>query len=286
MVEKIIDYPEAEKNALSQEFDVPYEAYHLTQEAMTDIENDIVKCFEESSGLRDGIGVFLVQADNYLSDFGRTSETIAFENEGYDFHQGMEPYETRSEFLYTIDMDIRKIAHVKRLVTAKSEEDIIKDGTTGVEVIDDRLTTKNPAEQASLEEILTHHQIDSPAKIMNVTSNLNTKRGQNNVFIKPYSLYSYKAVFNLAYGRGLSALVAYMNSKAFRSLRVGLGIESQLLAGKEFHLPAPEKEGGYDTDYLAVAIFATQNNLAAFSTVNRRHPGSLLIANIEVPIFS
>jgi hypothetical protein len=198
----------------------------------------------------------------------------------------MKSYEDRSEFLYTLDLDTGKVAHVKRIVSALDPAETERTGLTGIEVIDDHIATNSPQEHASLEDIKRHHGVSDFSKYLNITTNQNTKRAERDFLNKPYVLISYKAVFQLIIQRGVQDLFAYMNKKAVDSLEGGLGVTHDLVAGKELHLPMPDDPTQFDADYIAVCIPNTEKNRAAFTEVNPDYPGTSLIADREVPLIT
>lgn len=266
--------------------EITKDAYHMTPEALDTMEVTIAQTLSEKTGLDSGIAVLMVDGQSAMADFGRTCEQDIFTKAGedYDFHQGMMPYEDRSTFIYTVDLDLGRVAHVKRVVGPLEAEDREQSGVTGLEVIDDRIRAVVPEQQATLDEMTTHHSIDDLSKCINITTNLNTKRGENNFFEKPYSLVSYKAVFGLVERDDLTHLFAYMNQKAIRSLPGGLGVQYDLLNGKEYHLPMPDDPAKSDNDYLAVVLPNTQSNRDAFTKTNPDFPGTALIADREVAV--
>jgi hypothetical protein len=79
-------------------------------------------------------------------------------------------------------------------------------------------------------------------------------------------------------------MFAYMNRGAIRSLG-RLGVEFELLAGKDFHLPMPGDPGRYDLDYGAVCIPKDRHNMDAFTTENPERPFTRLIAGLDVPLY-
>jgi hypothetical protein len=265
---------------------IPKDAYHLSPEVLDSMEVTITQTVSEKSRLTTGIAVLMVDGQHELGDFGRTYEQQIFAGEGedYDFHEGMQPYEDRSTFIYTVDLDMGRVAHVKRVVNALSPEASEQSGITGLEVLDDRVRAVVPEEHATVEEIKAFHQVEDFQRCLNITTNLNTKRGERNFFEKPYSLISYKAVFSLVERDDLSHLFAYMNPKAITSLQGGLGVDHELLNGKEYHLPLPHDPTQFDDNYLAVAIPVTQPNKDAFTKKNDQFMGTHLIAEREVVV--
>src|SRR6202008_4625246 len=100
----------------------------------------------------------------------------------------------------------------KRIVTAATGEDR-RPGFTGIDVVDDRLAATEPEETATLEEILTYHRLDDIRPTIGVVTNNATAHGVPTKS-KPYSLFSYKAVFLLTRIEAHPGLFVYQNRVA------------------------------------------------------------------------
>lgn len=224
--------------------------------------------------------------DSRFSDFARTSETLAYP--GYDNHAAMLEYEQSSFFIFTVDTHMERIAHVKRIVMPQDEAMREQTGHTGVEIIDDRLKAEVADEHMALEDILAYHGIKDIETAWNVTSNHDTGRGltggMEEFIQKPYTLVSYKGLFQLGRESGVENLFAYLNPGAVRSLG-RLGLTHDLVGGRPFHLPEPGEPGHYDEDFTAVVIPYTQENMALFTTVNPEILATALIGNRDVAIY-
>lgn len=267
--------PEHEKRVMR-------EAYRLGPEALDKIESEIAEFAEAQAGVSSGVvGVVVKSADRH-ANFGRTYEQLTFEaSENYDFAHGMEPYEDRSLFLYTVDLDAHAIAHTKRIVAALSPEDCARTGLTGLEMIDDRLLATEDTEKATLDEIVASGVITNLQRCLNIATNETTKRVPPSLG-RPHVLFSYKAVFEITQAHGVDCVLAYLNPLAERSLG-RLGLQYELLGGKEYHLP--KLDGGYDMRYKAVCIPGTPENIEAFQTVDPSRPLASLVARESVPVF-
>lgn len=253
--------------------------YNLTPERLNVLEQELVTWLKNENEANDTVVAVAVDSNTKLASFGRTYETLTFP--GYDFSTAMKPYEDRSLFVYTVDLEMGKIAHIKRLVRARSDEETAVSGMTGIEIIDDRLKANAPEEAADLNTLLAYHGLKSAGKSLNVTTNMATHRVEPSRE-KPYSLISYKATFEIATGLETTSIFAYLNSYAIKSLS-RLGVQYDQLLGKEFHLPIPE---GYDEEYLAICIPASEDNTAAFTKVNPAKPFTKIIAARNVPVYA
>jgi hypothetical protein len=212
-----------------------------------------------------------------LAAFGRAMESRQFPK--YDMAAAMAPYEDHSLFLYTVDLDLGHIVHVKRIVRARSEAEVEATGLTGIEVIDDRLTATDERERIGLEEIRRYHGIVDIARCWNLATNFTTGVAAS-TRERPYTLLSYKAILEHGLSTGVEHLFAYVNPGAQRSLG-RIGVPSDLLAGREFHLPA---DSGYDLEYVAVHLSATEETLRAFTSVDPAHPLTKLVAAVSLPV--
>jgi hypothetical protein len=235
---------------------VEKEAYHLSPELMDIYEAEFITKVEESGLAPEGYAVVVVESGDKYADFGRTTETLAFEGEDYDFHAGMKPYEGHSVFLFTADLHNRAIAHTKRIVGAN----LSPEGTTGFEVVDDRLKATNPEEVISVADINEFHRIDDLTKCLNVNTNQTTLRCPPGL----HSVMSYKGLFEYVQTSNATHLFAYLNRKAAKSLGK-LELDCNLLGNREFHLPIPGNSGEYDENYVAYCIPSTANNIDAFT---------------------
>ncbi len=260
------------------------EAYHLSEVALNEAEQRVVDLLHEAGA--EGTVAIVLPGDHELANFGRTYEDIRFNKEGgeeYDFFEGMRAYEPHSLFLYTVDLGLGKIAHVKRLVDTKTPNEREATQLTGIEVLDDRLTASATEEGAALDALIAFHKIKGLDKVLNVTTNLGTERVDANV-AGLYTLASYKALLQLSLESGVEQLFAYLNGKAVRSLG-RVGVESALLGGESYHLPIPDKPGEYDPGYEAVCIPISQHNIDAFTKGLPEFPITEMIAATAVPLY-
>jgi hypothetical protein len=259
------------------------DAYQLSGEELTAIETRLVDLLEQSQ-CRSRVATVLLSADNPMSDFVRTYEAAVFGAEDYDFFAGMKPYERDSLFLVTVDLETRIVAHVKRIVRARTRQVGTEDvSLTGIEVLDDRLTATDENEKVGLRRIMEFHNIVDLNRCLNLTSNIQTGRCKPS-WDKPYSLISYKAVFKVTRVLGIDFIFAYMNRIAIRSLG-RVGVEFEKLAGKDFHLPMPGEPERYDLRYEAVCIPGTPHNLEALMREDPERPFTRLIAGLDVPLY-
>ena len=258
-------------------FVVPKQAYEVDEGLLDALEASLVT--ELSDHIEhDGpsIVTVVVPWDSPYANFGRMTETQNYT--GYDNHAAMEQYEARSIWLFTVDVAEGGIDHVKRLVPAIDAETRAETARTGIEVIDDRLIAaerligEDLAEAADLGQIQTFHGIDDIERIWNVTSNHTTNRvndantPDSALASAMNTLRSYKATYQLGKEGNVDALLAYLNAAAIKSLGK-MGVEHELLLGREFHLPEPDKPGEYDKHYVAVTIPYTPENQACFTDV-------------------
>lgn len=264
---------------------VTRESYHLAPEALDQLE------FELVSELRGQIGedneqivVAVVSPQDPYADFVRTQETLGFQHEGYDFYEGMKPYEDQSLFLLTVNLGQGVVAHVKRITIPLAEEQRTET-TTGIEIIDDRLDAKSSDEQVALATIMQAHGIANLDQCANIATNIRTRRGPADAQGDLHTLSSYKAVFLLTRQNEWDYLFAYLNKGAILSLSGKLGVEYQMLAGGHYHLPDDTKAGGYDIRYEGVCIAATEHNVEAFTKSNPDYPLTEFVATYEVPMF-
>lgn len=245
--------------------------YKASQIEMDDIERTIVN-FARSKTSKD-VAAVVVPPTIVEANFCRTGEQQTFDKlgEGYDFAEGMAPYESSSVFLYTVNTEHGRIAHAKRLVHANVDNRT--DGLTGIEPIDDRLTAGEESERADLDTILRDSDLtmDSLRTVVNVATNFTTRRLSPKTTKVPYATLSYLSVFkyvtDASRGRNAAAILAYLNSAAKDSLG-RIKVESRLLGGKPFHLPKSDGSG-YDERYEAVVIPDSRRNKAIFTTMGR-----------------
>src|SRR6478609_7446126 len=158
------------------------ESYELDDERLDDLEGRVVAMLAVGDPGR-VMACAIVSGDSPLAGFGRTLEARSFP--GYDFSRALAPYEDRSLFIYTVDLQLRRIAHVKRVVLALPALDA--EGRTGIEVIDDRLFAVDPGERAGFDEIARVHGVDDVRRCINLTTNLATDRGARPTRERPYS---------------------------------------------------------------------------------------------------
>lgn len=241
------------------------ESYNLSAEQMDKLEADL---FSEIQSQADGspIAVAVVPHDSKYADFGRTSEAQVYT--GYDNHAAMAPYEDQSFFLYTYDTATGTIAHVKRIVRAKTPEELGDSELTGLEIIDDRLKATGE-EHAELEEITGFHGIDDVSRVWNVAAN-HIMRRQGKKTGLPYTEASYLALFRLTREKNINAILAYVNDDARRSLFEKADLEYSLLGGRSYHLPddpANHETTTYDDHYVAVCIPETDHNKGVFEAI-------------------
>ena len=251
-------------------------AYALDDLRLGAIERYLVDALKEGDPTR-VMACAIVDGASSLAAFGRTMERLQFPK--YDMAAAMAPYERYSAFLYTVDIDLGRIVHVKRMVRAHTAEEFERTGLTGIEVIDDRVVALPGSEHSSAEAILSYHQVADVRLCLNLATNFTT-----NVALptrqRPYSLLSYKAVLEYGLAAGGRHLFAYVNRGAIKSLS-RLGVPSDLVEGREFHLPMG---GGYDVEYLAVHFEATEETARVFNEVDPTHPLTRIVADVSLPV--
>lgn len=251
-------------------------AYALDDLRLRAIERYVVDALREGDPTR-VMACAVVDGGSSLAAFGRSMERLQFPK--YDMAAAMAPYEHLSTFLYTVDVDLGRIVHVKRMVRAVTAEEFARTGRTGIEVIDDRLDARDPDESTTVDAVLAYHHIPEVSVCVNLATNFTTNAAAP-TRERPYSLLSYKAVVEHGLAAGAQHLFAYVNRGAIKSLG-RLGVPSGLLEGREYHLPAG---AGYDHDYLAVHLEATQETLRVFTEFDPAHPLSRIVAGISLPI--
>jgi hypothetical protein len=235
-----------------------------------------------TSALRDGgpdrvLACAVIDASSPLADFGRAIEAARFPE--YDMAKVMEPWDSRSLFLYTVDVERGRIGHIKRLVRGRSASELARTGRTGIEVLDDRLDATDPAEQATLESLFAQFGITDPATVWNIATSCATERVAP-TRQRPYSLLTYKGLLFLTAPLPADHFYAYINKKTVRSM-ARLGIPSTMVGDREFHLPVP---GGYEHDYVAVHITADEGTVRAFTVVDAARPLSRAVAEADFPV--
>jgi hypothetical protein len=254
---------------------VAAEAYHLSPERMNELEADL---FEEIRSQVEGnpIAVAVVPHDSVYADFARTSETETYK--GYDNHAAMAPYENQSFFLLTFDTNTGTVAHVKRVVRAKTEEELAGSPLTGLEIIDDRIQATGE-EHAEAADITAYHGIEDTTTVWNVAANHIMKRQGGKTGL-PYTDASYLALFRLTREANVGTILAYVNDDARKSFR-DANLQWDLLGGQQYHLPedpTDPAETHYDTEYEAVCIQDSQHNLDVFAAI------PLFVPETDAPI--
>jgi hypothetical protein len=271
-------------------FELPKDAYNLSPLQMDELELGLVLALRGDTGVADGVVCSITGPQSRFANFGRTTEQEKFTEHGeeYDFHEGMAPYEDRSQFLYTVDLTEGRIAHSKRLVSGLPQAEVDETGLSGIEAFDDRVDAALASERLSLDAILAHHGIASVDQCLNVATNNRTKRIEQvtdeEKLANPYTFISYKGLYLFAEPTPVNFIIAYLNPFAAQSL-AAMQLDSELLGGKEFHLPLTGEEGGYDEKYSAFVIPINEHNSRAFTEVDPENPMTALIADREVPLF-
>ena len=212
-----------------------------------------------------------------LAYFGRAIEASRFPE--YDMAAAMAPFEASSHFLYTVDVEQGLIGHVMRVVRGCSADEMAMTGRTRIEVLDDRLVASDPVEVTSLDEMFGHHGFTDPARAWNISTSCATERVAPTRH-RPYSLLTYKGLLLLIQPIQIDHFFAYVNKKTIRSLD-RLGIPSNLVAGREFHMPAGD---GYDPDYLAIHMQPDEATVRSFTVYNPERPLSRAVAEIPLPV--
>jgi hypothetical protein len=235
-----------------------------------------------TAALRDGgrdrvLACAVIDASSPLADFGRAIEAARFPE--YDMAKVMEPWDSRSLFLYTVDVERGRIGHIKRLVRGRTATELAQSGRTGIEVLDDRLDATDSAEQATLEGLFAQFGITDPATVWNIATSCATERVAP-TRQRPYSLLTYKGLLYLTAPLPADHFFAYINKKTVRSM-ARLGIPSSMVGDREFHLPVP---GGYDHNYVAVHITADEGTVRAFTVVDPARPLSRAVAEADFPV--
>lgn len=263
--------------------------YHLSAEALERLESSMLNQFKETHPEESGVVVLAVPQNSEYANIARTFETKKFH--GYDSATAMLPYEEKSLFVYTVNLDKpatstgSHIGHIKRLVFARDANPLMAETLgTGLEVVDDRLVATTEEEGCELADIAQVHGINDFSKCINVTSNMETEEVIASLE-NPYTLISYKAVFEIGKELGATHLFAYINPEAHRSLSKRLGVRADLLANGNFHLPDPNRPGEYFDDYLAYSLPYDTWNMAAFTELHPDYRMRKLIANREVKVF-
>lgn len=219
----------------------------------------------------------VVDSTSPLADFGRAVEAARFPE--YDMNKVMEPWDSSSLFLYTVDLERGHIGHIKRLVRGRDAEAFARTGRTGIEVLDDRADATDPIEQADIALLLAEFGIRDPAKAWNIATSCATERVAPTRH-RPYSLLTYKGLLLLTRPLGVDHFYAYINKKTVRSM-ARLGIPSTLLGGQEYHLPVP---GGYDDDYVAIHMVTDEPTIRAFTVVDPARPLSRAVAEADLAV--
>lgn len=271
---------------IGTDHEVTRQSYELSAEQLDTLEGELFDRLRNEVGVTTGVVCVVVSPDVELSDFGRTQESDRFREKGedYDFFEGMRPYENRSLFLYTADVDLGKIAHCKRLVTALDETEIIETGLTGMDVFDDRVMADDESQRATLDEIKGYHGLKNFSRCLNVATNQKTRRAEQ-TWENPYTIISYKGVYELVISMDAECIIAYLNKFAYDSLG-GLGLDAELLCGKQYNLPVAGKLAEYDFGYTAVILPRSEHNTDAFTKVDPNNEFTKLIADRTVPLYS
>ncbi len=264
---------------------IPRAEYDLSDEEMNQLEAELFAEVSPLIGEHNGIAVVAVGPHSRYAAFGRSSERPHYETDQYDLHKGMVPYEDNSIFLFTLDADSGVIGHVKRIVFADSPEQITETGLTGLEIVDDRIQSEAD-EHAGLAEVMAYHGISNIASCINVASNHIMKRPGTSGD-KPYTLASYKAVYDITVGNSKRSaansaptVFAYLNRPAIDSF-AKFGLEYELLAGRELHVPNTEYDPSnptceqFDKRYIAVCIQETDSNSALFKGLGEMVPATV-----------
>jgi len=251
-------------------------AYALDDLRLRAIERYVVDALRDGDPTR-VMACAVIDGGSSLAAYGRSMERLQFPK--YDMAAAMAPYERLSTFLYTVDVDLGRIVHVKRIVRAVTAEEFARTGRTGIEVIDDRLDALDPRESTTVEDVCTYHGIPDVSVCINLATNFTTNAAAP-TRERPYSLLSYKAVVEHGIASGAEHLFAYVNRGAIKSLG-RLGVPSDLLQGREFHLPAHE---GYDLDYVAIHLDASQDTIRVFHEFDPAHPLSRIVSGVSLPL--
>ncbi|MCA9331073.1 hypothetical protein KC957_03415 [Candidatus Saccharibacteria bacterium] len=269
---------------------VAYDAYHLDDSAMEELERgmvtDLLPFRDALPAGANGVVALAVQPNHPYADFGRTIEQQKFTERGedYDFHEGMAAYEANSMFVYTVDLKDGKqrIAHCKRVVFANQQDQLDAGEPTRIEPFDDRVSSPVEEEACGLDEVLAYHGISDISRCLNVATNATTDRLEGGLE-DPYTLISYKAIFELVATNGIQFVTAYLNKYAERSLDT-IQVVNQRVLGREFHLPLGD--GEYDEAYKAVVIPADAHNVDVFCKPNPENEFAMFIAPRPVPLFA
>lgn len=224
-----------------------------------------------------GVATAVIDGGSPLAAFGRMVEAATFPD--FDMPKAMSPFEGRSLFLYTADLDRGRIAHIKRVVRGFTPEERGEAAVTGIEVIDDRLDALNPTERASLDEIVVYYDLGDASECWNVATSCATNRVAP-TRDRPYSLFTYKALFFLCRPVRIDHHFAYINLKSMRSMN-RIRVPFDLVLGREFHLPVP---GGYDPGYVAIHMYADDHGYRFFTEVSDDRPLTRSVAGTEIPI--
>jgi hypothetical protein len=224
-----------------------------------------------------GVACAVIDARSPLAHFGRDLEVARFPE--FDMAEVMAPFEATSLFIYTVDVDRRRIAHVKRLVRGNDLATVESTGRTGIEVLDDRLSARTPAEKATLEELFDFHGITNPSKIWNIATSCASGRLQP-TRSRPYSLFSFKGLLFLTDPIDVVHLFAYANDRTIRGMG-RMGIPVMRPGGREFHMPV---EGGYDTGYVAIYLHPTEEIRTVLTDPSVAPPLGRPVAECQLPV--
>jgi hypothetical protein len=224
-----------------------------------------------------GVATAVIDGRSPLAAFGRMVEVETFPH--FDMAKAMSPFEARSLFLFTADLDAGRIGHIKRVVRGFTPDERGSSGHTGIEVIDDRIDALDPAERASLNEIAVYYDLGDTSQCWNVATSCATNRIASSRS-RPYSLFTYKALFFLCRPVHVDHHFAYINLKSVRSMN-RLRVPFDLVLGREFHLPVPS---GYDPGYMGIHMFADDRGYRFFTEVREDRPLTRAVAGTELPI--
>ena len=224
-----------------------------------------------------GVACAVIDGSSPLTYLARMVERARFPD--FDMDAAMAPFDDASLFLHTVDLDRGRVGHVQRLVRGRSAAASSATGLTLIEVLDDRVSAIDPAERASIAEILAHHGIGDTGKVWNIATSCATERVAPTRH-RPYSLLSYKGLMRVAQPIDVIHFFAYVNRKTVRSMD-RVGIPSTLAGGREFHLPVP---GGYDSDYVGIHLEIDEATVRAFTVADPSRPLSRPVADTEIPV--
>lgn len=203
----------------------------------------------------DDLSAVILHSPDVRGRFGAIGRSLEVYKGFKEMPEYMSTLETSSYFIYILDKNSkskRTVVHCTRF---------IKPAVQNSQVVTEEIANEVKG-QASLEEIMRYHHVDTPMACLFVTTDL-AAPGVLPTKSKPYGLLAYKVLINFGIEHACSHIFAYMNPHTLKNLG-RMGIKPTPLCGKGGYVLPPVGAFTFEA-YQPYVLTSTEHHVRVFN---------------------